>query len=315
MKGCGRVMIKTKTLFILGAGASNSFRYPTSQELRNEIIEGKYIHEVAKAFSIHVAGISDRGMYDNEIRKFVEAYKKSGVYSIDAFIEKRQEYMAFGKMIITASLLRRENIISLTKTEENWYMYLFNRIKDTIVEQPESVISFITFNYDRSLEQFLFNAIKEYNNLQPPDCIKVLKKIPIAHLYGQINYLPWQQQENTFTYLNDSKSYVARLIDSLKNIKLIGEEREIEESEVFQEAYKLIEKAKKIYFLGFGYDETNLDRLRIENMRGKNIVGSVLDVEKSKLNFINKYFSSKGAPIQTVPGTALATLSDTLDYE
>ncbi len=50
------------------------------------------------------------------------------------------------------------------------------------------------------------------------------------------------------------------------NIKLINDERDIEKSEYFQKAHKLIEDANRIFFLGFSFDKTNLERLQVERM-------------------------------------------------
>ncbi|GAX59108.1 hypothetical protein SCALIN_C01_0039 [Candidatus Scalindua japonica] len=44
-------MIKTKTLFILGAGASAPFEYPTSFKLREDILREGHEHDVVNALN------------------------------------------------------------------------------------------------------------------------------------------------------------------------------------------------------------------------------------------------------------------------
>jgi hypothetical protein len=279
-------MIKTKTLFILGAGASVPYGYPTSVELRNTIISGWHNPEISRFWEQYDEGpnTSKKTMIE-----FLEEFKQSGVYSIDSFLEKRPEFMNIGKIIIAWYIIRCEDDNRLRNSENNWYMYLFSRIKDSFEKLDQNKISFITFNYDRSLEQFLFEAIRSLFNKKPDECAAKIANIPIVHLYGQLDLLPWQD-ENGKVY-SPRADIDDRLWLAPKNIKLISDERNIEKSEEFKKAYDLIRNADRIYFLGFGFDEDNLKRLKISRMQNKKIISTALGLEQSKLQWLQKNFT------------------------
>ena len=196
-------------------------------------------------------------------------------------------------------------------------MYLYSRMNSLFEDFDKNKISFITFNYDRSLEQFLFKALKSTFNKPEKECAEKLSKIPIVHLYGQLDPLPWQAKEGEdFPYLPAHK-IAGRIVKARENIKLISEERDVEKSEAFKEAYELIKKAKKIYFLGFSFDETNLKRLNIELMQGKSVYCTSLGLEKSIQHWVQyEYFKEKKREtIELHPCDVLSLLKDKLKYE
>lgn len=283
-------MIKTKTLFILGAGASAPFEYPTGIQLRNLICGQTRKAAIIQAL-VPVNEKEDESFHAQSVDKFITEFSRSGLYSIDFFLEHRKEFMNIGKMTIASYLLPCEKDERLRESGNNWYMYLYDRLKSSFEEFDGNKISFITFNYDRSLEQFLFEALKNQFNKTPQECAEKIKNIPIIHLYGQLDFLPWQN-ENGLPYLYRKNSFV-RLRNARDNIKLITEEREVEKSQEFQAAYKLIEKAGRIYILGFGFDEINLERLNVSLMKDKTITATAYALERSRRRWVEQYFKSK----------------------
>ncbi|MDP2939478.1 MAG: hypothetical protein Q8O13_05330 [Candidatus Omnitrophota bacterium] len=283
-------MIKTKTLFILGAGASAPFEYPTGIQLRNLICGRTRKAAVVQAL-VPVNEKEDESFYAQSVDKFITEFSRSSLYSIDFFLEHRKEFMNIGKMTIASYLLPCERDQRLRDSGDNWYMYLYDRLKSSFEEFDKNEISFITFNYDRSLEQFLFEALANQFNKSYQECAEKIKNIPIIHLYGQLDFLPWQNG-NGFPYLYQKDSFV-RLRNARDNIKLLTEEREVGESQEFQAAYKLIEKADKIYILGFSFDETNLERLNVSLMKDKTITATAYELERSKRRWVEQHFRSK----------------------
>lgn len=308
-------MIKTTTLFILGAGASEPYGYPTNIKLRKLIRDKTNKQSVMDALKILNGGL----MVDHEdcsrgVDKFVDEFSMSSVYSIDLFLEHRPNLMDIGKMHIAACLIPYEKDAKLRDSNNNWYMYLYDRMKSSFEDFDKNNISFITFNYDRSLEQFLFNALKSTFSKLPEACTEKLSKIPIVHLYGRLDPLPWQERDG-FHYLPAHKR-PQRIIKAIENLKLISEERDIKESKAFKEAYKLIEEAQIIYFLGFGFEETNLERLNIKLMRGKSVLGTSLGLEESRKQWVNEYFKEKKrGNIDLHDKDVLSLLKNVLNYE
>ncbi len=303
-------MIKTDTLFILGAGSSKPFGYPTSDELRNLIRNGKMRPKLIKALNLCNDDARD---FQKIVDEFTSEFSKSSIY-IDFFLEQRPEFMDIGKMAIAAYLIQYENDSRLRNSEDNWYMYLYKRLKSSFEDFDKNNIYFITFNYDRSLEQFLFEALRSTFKKPINECAEKLTKIPIVHLYGQLDFLPWQNSNNKLYSSNND--LIERIRNAKYNLKLISDERNVSESEEFKNAYGLIEKARNIYFLGFSFDETNLKRLNIKLMKGKRVVGTALGLEPTRKNWIRGYFSDNtGSSINLFDTDSLSLVKELLEFE
>jgi hypothetical protein len=309
-------MIKTNTLFILGAGASKPFGYPTGVGLRNDILINSGVRqtEIVNALN-HYRDPDFEGEFSFlEINKFREAFTGAGVYSIDSFLEHRTEFMDIGKISIARMLISYEIDNNLRVTENNWYMYLFDRMNISFGQLDQNNISFITFNYDRSLEYFLFEAIKNQFGKEPSECTEMMKNFPIVHLYGQLDPLPWQERGGK--KYSSTENLHERLMAAPENIKLISDERDIEESEEFKEAYKLIELADRIFFLGFSFDETNLKRLNITLMNTKEIIATKHGLEVARSNWVKEYFAKRSCVnMDIVNEDALSLLQKRLRIE
>lgn len=279
-------MIKTQTLFILGAGASVPFGYPTGGKLRDDICSHENVHQLTELLRQDPHGRFVHYDLNGTVGRFTDEFKESKSYSIDAFLESRQEYMKIGKMAIALILKNYEIKSELSKQEGNWYMYLFNRMKDCDFKDfNKNKISFVTFNYDLSLEQFLSNALQFFYGKNPSQVSEVLREIPIVHLYGKIN---------SDSYATDS-NFSSAIFNADKNLKLIKDERTDnngadEITEEFQMAHNLISTAKNIYFLGFGFDKINLERLNIGLMQAKTIKFTSKGVEPSIMSWIQRQF-------------------------
>jgi len=305
-------MIKTKTLFILGAGASKPFGYPTGVELHDLICSHRNIGIITEALTpVNEA----KATYEGYVEKFINEFSKSSVYSIDLFLEQRTEFMDIGKMAIATYLIQCERDERLRQIDGNWYMYLFDRLKSSFDDFEKNAIAFITFNYDRSLEQFSFEALRNRFGKSHFECSQKLKNIKMLHLYGQLDPLPWQSEnDNGFSYVNNL--FIPRIKNAQVNLKLINDERHIEESKEFNQAFELIQWAEHIYFLGFSFDETNLRRLNIQLMKGKYIIGTSLDLESTKVTWTKKFFRSMtGDSIQLLNTDVLTLLKEHLHYE
>lgn len=258
-------MIRTPTVFILGAGASMPYGYPSGEKLRDKIIEGLK----TKNSSIFKELVSNQGFSEDEITDFKDNFFYSGKSSIDAFLEHRTEFIDIGKLVIAISLIPNENLRRLfTSGNGRWYRYFYNRLNTSFDDFDLNKISFITFNYDRSLEQFLFTALKNSYGKTDEECASKLKGIPIIHLHGKLDDLDWETDNGRPYQAN--RGYGSYLKQSADKIKIIHED--ISEDKSFEDAHNLLEGAEKIHFLGFGYNKTNVKRLNIPD--GKLIHGT-----------------------------------------
>lgn len=286
-------MIKTDTVFILGAGASSPYGYPTGFELVQEIkiflknfpFDPREIPkdklEIHKFFKQLVNPLS-------ELSNFYDALLRTATYSIDKFLENRPDYLELGKLLIAYMLKQKENEYRLFTElkEKNWYAELFNRIDANIENIFENRISFITFNYDRSLEFFLYSMLKNRTTKKEKDVLKAFNAIPIVHIYGTLGCFPWSNSNNGISYSYKFSSDDIKMMAT--NIQIMNNERETDE---LRNAQKLLSNAKNIYFLGFGYDFINMKRLKIlKYARKKNINGTAKGIPPTQRKEIEGYF-------------------------
>jgi len=278
-------MINTPTVLVLGAGASTPYGYPTGLKLKRVIVDD--LSNVAT--SVNARQILN--MTGNDLRllkEFVYALKTSWQPSIDSFLEHRSEFMEIGKIAIAQALISKESIPNMFYTED-WYQGLYRAMSSSLDKFGENKLSIITFNYDRSLDQFLFQALKSTHDKSDAETALQVQAIPIIHVYGQIGFLPWQKKQLSRAYapLIEDEYMLHSLRQSSKGIKIMHEEL-AEEDTAFKKARELLSNAAKIIFLGFGYHAENLKRLGISiiDSKDKIIIGSAYNLPLLQRNRI-----------------------------
>lgn len=293
-------MITNQTVFILGAGASWPYGYPTGLELRNKILDNlKSPHQSSNvSWKDRYDRFYKLGYSEENITQFRDELSKSTLYSIDAFLENRPEFHNIGKIAIADALIPCEDEGRLYTTDNNWYSYFFNRItpRSSSEKFAENKISFVTFNYDRSLEQYLYSALKNTYGKSKTDVANIMAKLRIIHIYGKVDLLEWQSPDGKGQPYDgkrgDSSCSLKKAADM---IRIVHEDIDVDSDPVFVEVHRLLHDAKNIFFLGFGYYETNLDRLKMKHfIEGRDVMGTSLNLESSKHRDIGRYFQGKG---------------------
>lgn len=296
-------MIDKKTVFILGAGASMPYNYPSGYELRT-IIYNNFNSNYRRYLETQ-ADFSQRDLFLDEYirivkkedpKDFANQFRDSNI-SIDLFLSLNNRYEDVGKKAIALSMLLREGVSQLDDSsvpeKDNWYKYLLNKIAGDLTQKEDyknigkNKITIITFNYDRSLEHFLYASLSSmFGEVDTAEIIKQLKKIRIIHIYGQVAKLKWQDSENFLEYLNNKSEddilTSINLENIAKNIKVIYEEREASE---LKEVQQLIKEAERIFFLGFGYAKENLEILDFSGLVNykQQIYGTALDMSENEI--------------------------------
>lgn len=257
-------MLNDNTLLILGAGASIPFGFPSGPELVRIIYESLDNRRWEKEFN------------DLGFRPIMPEFKKelyrSNISSIDAFLERRQEFLWIGKASIARALIPYEEegkLFNVATRGSNWYWYLFNRLLPSLPEIPEHRFTIVTFNYDRSIDYFLFSSIKSSFGFNDERCATVMKRIPIIHVHGQLGCLPWQG-ENSRLYQSNATEEEFSLAS--QSIKIISDE--VDNTEESKRAKHYIQNAGKIYILGFGYNDRNIERLDTNILKTRRIIGT-----------------------------------------
>ena len=235
-----------------------------------------------------------------KIPEFINTFKKSSIESIDKFLALNPIFSNFGKMAITQIILTKEKTSkfreNLNDSNEDWYNLLFNRMISTfntpndIDKFRENKIAFITFNYDRSLEHFLYESF--FNAFsQNSDLIKIglnwqekYLPFPIIHVYGQVdNHV-----------INGGSKYGSEVdFEKIQNlsggIQIIGER-----SQGMKEQVKdLIANYKRIFFLGFGYAIDNLEAIGLPGGINEewDIYGTAKGMTEKEINNVKSLFN------------------------
>lgn len=187
---------------------------------------------------------------------FAEALANAGQASIDAFLNANQHQLGFraiGKGAIAQVLLEYEQK-EITSRDDDWLDYIFKVMLDGI-SSPQNLVeknkvAFITFNYDRLLESWLFRRIKYSFGISDAAAIDVLRLIPIQHVYGTLG---------TFPTTHNPHSWIL----ASKGIRTIFDAEH--DKAVLDAAEALLTSAQVICFLGFGFHRENIELLGLAN--------------------------------------------------
>ncbi len=273
-------MITKPTVFVLGAGVSIPYGYPSGAGLVKDIFTNI-------TSSIWRETYSNCGLDVKEMDSLKSELNLSQMPSIDAFLEhRRDEFIKAGKAAIALSLLSKENpdtFNDFDNREKGIYNYLYQNLTTSWEEFKENKLTIITFNYDRSLEHFLFSALKHSYNKSDSEVAEAIQAIPIIHVHGSLGPLSWQANggiDYCPLFRNDQgASEIAKRIKvASENIVIVSEAEP--KSKEFKAANKYLSEAERIYFLGFGYYSVNLERLGLSQLgvadRSLNRIGPTL---------------------------------------
>jgi hypothetical protein len=298
---------KFSYLFIVGAGAGKPYGLPTGKEL--------YLHLQQNCHFTH-------GDWAEAATYFMEELRLTSGVSIDKYININAARLKdIGVLSIAAAIHFYETQSCLSMPPRylpngDWMTYLFEKMhrglntpEDLLKLHDNNHVAFITFNYDRSLEHFLFSVlwgliknsnINIHNETQWKAVTDVIKQIPIIHVYGKIGKLPWEDGRyepgrccsgDVVSYGHEGRdgsfAVLARRTHTM--IDLIYEERK--DNPEIENAKKLISNSKRIFFLGFGYDENNLSILNLPgSLSGNFVVGTALHSTENERQQIRDLF-------------------------
>jgi hypothetical protein len=271
-------MITTPTVLVLGAGASCPYGFPTAKQLKNRICE------VFASRTPAIRQLEEKVAPAGKFLEFREAFWKSGTPSVDAFLEGRPEFLDVGKLAIAYCLIPFEHEANLYRPptdDGDWYLHLSERLNQSFDEFGDNKLSIITFNYDRSLEHYLFNSLLNWHGRSGDDCIEKFTKLPIIHVYGQLGTIPYPQRGcRQYRPLGeDERKELEAVFDAAHGLTLLHEK-----ASDLVEARKLLEVAERICFLGFSYHRLNLARLKLENSAFHRLVfGTVRNFEAGEV--------------------------------
>ena len=269
------------------------FGLPSGKDLRKFICEA-----FSQSSSLSVILNQSLGYGLPEIREFANAFKKSQLASIDAFLSMHDRFREIGKSSISVVLSQRENPdFVINDNNDHWYQMLWNILCEdakSVGDLKQNKIKFISFNYDRSLEYFLFESCKHTFGVSDGEALNIVKYFNILHVYGKLGEFcyPGFSSNDARPYSLDTSRNLVKI--GADGIKVIHEMRD-DDCKDFEIAKNWFNTSEKIGFLGFGFDKINVRRLGLidvlNHRRKQNsekdvprIVATMLDMTLSEIN-------------------------------
>lgn len=293
-------MLKQKTVFIIGAGASSEAKLPMGAQLMSKIrtcidVKYRYGNELESGNRLFAAALRTHTSPDGRVESYNDHLAacwqlRDGLgrfpLSIDTYLDTHadnEKMVLSGKLAIATCIAEAEatSILVIDNSHANaqlnfsglansWYPslqeLLFSGVKRTEVKSVFQNVSFITFNYDRCIEHFLFNALKGYFHIDSGAAKACMEGLRIHHVYGAIAPLDWQDPENGVAFGRDISPQ--NLISAASRIRLFTER--YDQKEALQAYRTLISEADTIVFLGFSFQTQNLEILKTK-IQNRNI--------------------------------------------
>ncbi|MET3925251.1 hypothetical protein [Devosia sp. 2618] len=307
--------VNSKTLFVLGAGASKEIGFPTGAELKHKLAARLNIRfpdgwtqssgdpAITDALRSVVEGPKGRGgdinRYLDKTRRMVAALPLA--LSIDNYIDAQEDDdIAFlGKLAVVREIAECEKNSAiyfkevsdvpamLGRVTSTHYHGLFQLLTEGLrksnVEDIFENVSFISFNYDRSLEWYLQHAIQNFFSLDDSRTKEVMSRLQVIHPYGTIGSLPAVARQNNAVRFGISgrDDYV----DLAKGIRTFTEQ-------ISDEALSLaidieVKSAVRMVFLGFGYHDINMQTLATTGKTNlRQVIGTAYGFSESDIDTI-----------------------------
>lgn len=284
-------MLRHKTVFVIGAGASDDLGMPLGTKLRSQIsnylrpITIDTIGQIKAPHSFQMAIVADcnaRGianLNNRELMPYIEAAQKIGrdvflFRSIDELIEhygNDQITVFVAKAAICHTILEAERGSTLLSKSDSgkfdlnhekleksdaWIRELWFILRNgSRAESPQDVLNnshFIIFNYDRCVEIFLMLAIGSIFNISDQDAGNLVTNASIVHPYGRIGSIQGYSGAVPYGQAENERN----VYDMVQNIKTYGESQI--DPTIMSKIDGMLIDAVNVIFIGFAYYPQNM---------------------------------------------------------
>lgn len=314
---------------VLGAGASFEVAMPTGNELKGKIasslsfkVDGfRRLSGGDSQLRETLYQLGQRNDTGNSLQSHIDAARlicagMPQAPSIDNFIDSHRSnphIAAVGKLAIATEILKAERASTLYVNPSNIYNQLdFPRVADTwfnaffqlisLNAQEENLperlakVRVVTFNYDRTLEHFLFHSIQNYYGSSAERAAELLTHLVVLHPYGKVGSLPWQKADIEVPFGGGMHASALLQVSDLLRTFTEGTTKEGSSIEAIRTA---IIDAEILVFLGFAYHELNLQLLfdlqgDMPVRHAKRVFGTAMGLSESNKNLINLELSRLG---------------------
>jgi len=282
-------MLRTRTTLIVGAGASAELQFPSNTELLARIIQGYDFQRTTGETSTRDGQLLLRNIYKlaeragKPVEQVAEAAERLRnacrlARSIDSVLEQYDHdamVVSCGKLAIAYFMGQAEARASLRevprvagelplqgKVAEYWIYQLGQLITSGVprskIGQTLEQLTIINFNYDRSVEHFLPYALVMAYGIDLKEAQSVIaEKLHIIHPHGAIGRLPWQSGEAPQAEWGIEQPWNLHAIAA--QLQSLNERRT--DKNALREVRLAVASAKRLAFVGFGFQPQNVDLL------------------------------------------------------
>jgi hypothetical protein len=351
-------MFRTPTVFILGAGASWHYGYPTGEELVKKVSEkashvAAFFEHSAKTENLELPqflidkakpGVSLQEQWQAacaECQALKAAFAQLNPLVIDYFLGWNPHLQPIGRLLIAWVILEceekwsslrgninRKDILLHSPLEserhaargfdvryfkDDWCRFVIHTLAINCGDSTDlsrNDVRFVTFNYDISLELEIYQGLRHIQLFKPVDVDEFLSSDRVLHIYGKVRdlqsadllqQLQWDDRARNPTdmsqfalikYRTEAKAFYDALYTASKGLRVIDPHDKETNKDVIKSAIEAIERAKRVYILGYGFDENNSGRLNLSQHLhyGRN-EKSVLFTNFGDINRVNKRVS------------------------
>jgi hypothetical protein len=302
--------------FVLGAGSSFEAGMPTGTELKGMISTSlalkvddfrrmaggdDTIREAIYAKGQQPGSAKSVNDYYQAARRICTAMPQAP--SIDNFIDSHRSnptIAVVGKLAIASAIIKAERASTLYVSPDNIYNKVnFQRLQDTWFnaffqllclnaqeeELPDrlSRVRIVTFNYDRTLEHYLYHSIQNYYGTKPERAAEILSHLSVFHPYGKVGSLPWQNSGTSVPFGGElHSSALSQVAETLRTFTEGTSEAESHIEQIRESVFD----AETLVFLGFAFHELNLQLLfgtpaDIPVRHSKQVFGTAMGLSES----------------------------------
>jgi hypothetical protein len=261
-------------VLVLGAGTSKAYGFPLARDVVEEIC-------FDPEDQLPVERQQKLGIDPFEIVSFRERLRKADPQSVDWYAQQLapSEFL-LAKQLIAYTIGRRESSMKLftNQVKDHWLRLLGDLlIGDKLSQFPRRNIAIVTFNYERSLDEYLHARLQAtFKSKHSEEEIRAaFLRLPIVHIYGQLGTLPG------FPTVGLARPYAPisnkdELDIATQGIHLLPEVTADQDLGERKRARELIKAATTaVSFLGFSYAKENLEALDlVGTLGGKQVFGT-----------------------------------------
>lgn len=281
-------MLRNKTLFVVGAGASYEVDLPLGPALADKIsakLQFEFEYGGFKKGDYELFGAFKKQFSDNEAlnchfracRRIRDGIRLAR--SIDNYIDTHrddQEVKLCGKIAITDCIAASEKGSKLyfdphtsnvkfdtDRLAKTWLSefvsLLFEGVPKSNVAAVFDDVSIVCFNYDRCIQQALLLALHTLYHLDLEFCHELIDKLRIVYPYGSLGPLPRQSRPNSIGF--GAEIHKSRLFEISENIRTYSEQTS--DNKLMAQISSEIKDAETVVFLGCAYHPQNIRLLTV----------------------------------------------------